>query len=218
MLLLLLDEEEGIFLSIGKNTLELAMAGAVLLELAFAGRIDSDLERMMIVNRTPTGDALLDDVLERMAQRRELDDTGGWIEALALEKTASIQEHALASLVQRGILKREEKRLFQETVEHLWIFRSPRYFPVAGESRHNAGTRFAEVLYTHDIPDPRDIALIGLADACGILRAHLPQELARIAPRIEQLRGMDLIGREITRAITAIDRSVIQSMAHPLAR
>ena len=38
------------------------------------------------------------------------------------------------------------------------------------------------------------------------------------APRIEQLRRMDLIGREIASAIMAIDRSVIQSMAHPLAR
>ena len=46
VLLLLLDEREGIFLSVGKNTLELAMAGAVLMELAFAGRIDTDLAQV----------------------------------------------------------------------------------------------------------------------------------------------------------------------------
>ena len=97
-LLLLLDEEEGIFQSVGKNTLELAMAGAVLMDLAFADRIDTDLERMMVIDRAPTGDPLLDDVLDRIAQGQENNDTRGWIETLAVEKTASIQEHALASL------------------------------------------------------------------------------------------------------------------------
>ena len=217
-LLLLLDEEEGIFQSVGKNTLELAMAGAVLMELAFADRIDTDLEHMMVIDRAPTGNPLLDDVLERIAQGEVNNDTRGWIETLAVEKTASIQEHALASPVKQGILRREEKRLFQETIKHLWIFRSPRYFSVDGKSRHNVRTRFADVLATDEIPDPRDIALIGLVDACGILRPHFTEEAAKIAPRIEQLRKMDLIGREIASAIMAIDRSVIQPMAHPLAR
>lgn len=218
VLLLLLDDEEGIFLSVGKNTLELAMAGAVLMELAFADRVDTDLERMMIIDRTTTGDPLLDDVLERLADNQDVNDTRAWIETLAMEKTASVQEHALASLVERGTLRRDEKRLFQETIQHLWIFRSPRYFPVAGEGRHDARTRFGHILFTDDIPDPRDVALISLVDACDILRAHLAQDMDRVAPRIEQLRGMDLIGREIANAIQAIDRSVVQSTAHPLAQ
>ena len=76
---------------------------------------------------------MLDDVLELMAKREEINNTREWIETLAIEKTASIQEQALASLVERGTLRREEKRLFQETIEHLWIFRSPRYFLTEGE-------------------------------------------------------------------------------------
>ena len=218
VLLLLLEEDEGIFLSVGKNTLELAMAGAVLMELAFAGRIDTDLQRMLVVDSAPTGDPLLDDVLERMTNSKEINDTRLWIETLAREKTASIQENALASLVERGILKREEKRLFQEAIEHLWIFRSPRYFPVDGKTRYNARTRFAELLFTDQIPHPRDLALICLADACGILRAHFTDDIDRVAPRIQQLNAMDLIGRQITRAIAAVDLTAIQSMAHPLAR
>ena len=243
VLLLLLDEREGIFLSVGKNTLELAMAGAVLMELAFAGRIDTDLERLVVIDRAPTGNPMLVDVLELMAKREEINNAREWIETLAIEKTASIQERALASLVERGTLRREEKRLFQETIKHLWIFRSPRYFLTDGERTdaertdgerthavpadrepadekpaHNAKTRFADVLFTDEIPDPKDIALICLVDACGILSAHLADDAARVAPRIEQIRRMDLIGREIASAIMAIDRSVIQSMAHPLAR
>ena len=57
-------------------------------------------------------------------------------------------------------------------------------------------TRVADVLATDEIPDPRDIALIGLVDACGILRSHFTEDAAKIEPRIEQLRRMDLIGRD----------------------
>ncbi len=60
------------------------MAGAVLMEPAFADRIDTDLERMMVIDRAPTGDPLLDDVLERIAQGEEHNDTRGWIETLAV--------------------------------------------------------------------------------------------------------------------------------------
>ena len=218
VVLLLLDDEEGVFLSIGKTTLELALTGSVLMELAFADRLDTDLERVMIVDRTPIGDPLLDRVLERIADNDETNDTRAWIETLAVEETAAIQEHALASLVKRGILRREEKKLFQETVKHLWVFRSPRYFMVDGQAKHETGSRLAHVLFSDEIPDPRDIALVCLADACGILRVLFDErEIEQIAPRIEQLRKMDLIGREIASAIADIERSVMQSMAHPLA-
>ena len=218
VVLLLLDDEEGVFLPIGKNTLELALTGSVLMELAFADRLDTDLERLMIVDRAPIGVPLLDRVLERIADDAETNDTKAWIETLSMEETAAIQEHALASLVGRGILRREEKRLFQETVKHLWVFRSPRYFMVDGKARHEIGTRFTDVLFSGEIPDPRDIALVCLADACGILRVlYKANEIDRIAPRIEQLRKMDLIGREMAGAIAEIERSVMQSMAHPLA-
>ena len=218
VVLLLLDDEEGVFLPIGKNTLELALTGSVLMELAFADRLDTDLERLMIVDRAPIGVPLLDRVLERIANDAETNDTKAWIETLSMEETAAIQEHALASLVGRGILRREEKRLFQETVKHLWVFRSPRYFMVDGKARHEIGTRFTDVLFSGEIPDPRDIALVCLADACGILRVlYKANEIDRIAPRIEQLRKMDLIGREMAGAIAEIERSVTQSMAHPLA-
>ena len=218
IVLVLLDEEEGVFLPVGKNTLELALTGSVLMELAFADRLDTDLERLMIVNHAPAGDPLFDRILERIARYGETRNTRAWIETLAIEETAAIQEHALASLVARGVLRREEKRLFQETVKHLWVFRSPRYFLLDGAAKEETRKRFVDTLYSDAIPDPRDTALICLVDACGILSALFGEEqMARIGPRIEQLRKLDLIGREIASAIEDIERSTIQAMAHPLS-
>ena len=218
VVLLLLDDEEGVFLSVGKNTLDLALTGSVMMELAFADRIDTDSERVMVFDRAPTGSPSLDQVLERIAGSEETRNARTWIETLSVESTATIQEQALASLVEQGVLKREERKLLQETIEHLWVFRSPRYFVVDCKTKSEVKTRLTDVLFSEDIPHPRDVALICLIDACGILPDFFDEEkLERITPRVERLRKLDLIGREIAGAIVEIERSNMQSMAHPLA-
>ena len=218
VVLLLLDDEEGVFLSVGRNTLELALTGSVLIELGFADRLDTDLERLTVVDPAPTGNPLLDHVLERIAGRNEARSTREWVERLAVEETATIQEQALASLVERDILKREQKRLLPETVQHLWVFRSPRYFVVDAKAKRAPEIRLADTLFSDEIPDVRDAALSCLVDACNVLPVLFGErEMERMAPRIELLRNMDLIGREITGAIAAIEHSKVQTMAHPLA-
>ena len=217
VVLLLLHDKEGVFLSVGKSTLGLALTGSVLMELAFANRIDTDLERLMVIDPAPIDNPLLDRVLIRIAGSDETKNTRAWIETLSVEETAAIQEQALASLVEQGILKREQKKLLPETVQHLWVFRSPRYFVVAEERKRGIETRLADMLFSNGIPDARDVALFCLIDACRILPALIgEQDRDRITPRIELLRMMDLIGREIAGAIADMERSKMQSMAHPL--
>ena len=58
------------------------------------------------------------------------------------------------------------------------------------------------VLFTDEVPDPRDIVIICLADACGVFKNILSQaELSEVQGRIELIGKMDLIGQSITRAI-----------------
>lgn len=220
VLLLLLDDSEGVFLPVGKSALELALTGSVMMELAFADRIDTDARRgqVTVINRAPTGNPSLDQVLERIANDGETRDVKGWIETLSVESTATIQEQNLANLVGRGILRRESSNLLQESIQHLWIFRSPRYFVVDSTAKHAAKRRLTEVLFSDDIPHPRDVALVCLIAACDILRfLFMAEELERTVSRLDQLRKMDRIGREIAGAIAEIDHTHAQAMAHPLA-
>ena len=58
--------------------------------------------------------------------------------------------------------------------------------------------RIKGVLFSDEIPDVRDIVIISHADACGILENLLSsQELKSVAGRIEQVRKMELICRDI---------------------
>ena len=56
--LLLLGDKEGAFLPIRPDAFECALAGAVLMDLAFAERIDTDLEALVVVDPAPTGNAM----------------------------------------------------------------------------------------------------------------------------------------------------------------
>ena len=66
-LLLTLDTETGEFLKLPEAYNSAAFAGAALMELALAGRIDSDLDRVWVVDPAVTGDAALDPVLSAMS-------------------------------------------------------------------------------------------------------------------------------------------------------
>ena len=61
------------------------------------------------------------------------------------------------------------------------------------------------VLFSDDIPDPRDIAMIALANACGVFRTILTsEERAQVRDRIDLLKNLDLIGRTMSLAIEGL--------------
>ena len=206
--LLMLSDAEGEFVRVPGWSMQCAFAGAVLMDLALENRIDTDLKRLVLIDPTPIGDDLLDPTLALIAQSTETHDARRWVDHLA-DGAEVIRERALSRLVERGILRREEDRF-------LWVFQSRRYPVVDGEAEREVKLRIMEVLFSNEIPDPRDIVLICLVDACGILRElFTAKELERASERIEQVRKLDLIGREVSQAVWDIETSLALTM-HPL--
>lgn len=204
-LVLLLNDEDGGPLPVRQDVAACALAGAVLMDLAFDYCIDTDLEALFVSDPTPTGNPALDRILARIAARTEVCDTKTWIGVLSVEEAPAIHEQTLAGLVERGILTVRESRI-------PWI-RSRRYPSSDGKTASKLRLRIADVLGSDEIPDPRDIALIALLDACEILPDIFPrQEVEDFRPRLALLRRMDLIGREVAGAVAEIERSVIQAV------
>ena len=141
------------------------------------------------------------------AQATQTHDARHWVDYLT-ERAEEIRELALARLVERGILRREDDRF-------LWVFQSRRYPIVDGKAEREVKLRIMEVLFGNEIPDPRDVVILCLADACGILRELLStRELERVSERIEQVRKLDLIGQAVSTAVWDIQSSIALAM-HP---
>ena len=203
--LLLLRDEGGAFVRVPPWSLRYAVAGGVLMDLAIENRIDTDLEQLVLLDATPVGDDLLDPTLAQIAAG-EQHDTRFWLEHIATSADA-IHAAALSHLIARGILERRDERV-------LWVFRSRRYPVIDGEARREAKLRVMGVLFSDEIPDPRDVMLICLVDACGIFKEILPaRELAEVAPRIEQVRKLELIGQAMSGAINDLQIALASSVA-----
>ena len=204
IILLLLNDDDGRFARVPSWSMDYALAGAVLMDLALENRIDTDLERLVLVDSAPLGDTLLDPTLADIAAGEER-NARYWVEHAA-NRAAEIREEALNRLVERGILERKDDRL-------LWVFQSRRYPMVDGSEEREVRLRLMGVLFSDEIPDPRDIVLLSLTDACGILRGMLSRrELDSAAGRIEQVRKLDLVGQATTQAIMDIEQFVATSV------
>lgn len=202
-LVLLLRDEDGLPFLVREDMVACVLAGAALLDLAFGFRIDTDLESLVVVDSSATGDSALDRVLARIADRGGVCDTSTWIGILSAEEAPAVLESTLAKLERGGLLK-GHRGTFPWRRERLRPDRE-----ALGASRR----RIARLLSSDDFPDPRDIALVSLLDACDVLPDIFPgRDVDDWRARIAQLRKMELIGREVAGAIAAIQRSIVEEV------
>jgi Golgi phosphoprotein 3 len=205
--LLRLDETQGRFVDLPVSATDVVLAGAALMDLALHNRIDSDLHRLIVVDRTPTGDDILDLVLARIGSVGDELTASGALELLS-DQAEEYQERALRRLVARGIL-REEEGLF------LWMFHTRRYPVIDDTEQREVKSRLRELLLTDEIPDPRDVVLVCLIDASNLLGLVLsPDEIEATQARVEQLTRLDLIGQAMTKAVGEI-RFIVRHATTP---
>ncbi len=200
-LLLALEDSGGEFGNIPETSLSCGIAGAALMDLAIRGKIDSDLTSLWAVDTTPTDSDMLNRVLGDIAAEKQHRDARTWIARL-MPQAMHLRDEALQKLCERGIL-RETDRVF------LWVLNGRKY-PLERETeRLEAKRRVLALLFNQDIPDPEDIALIALADACSIFERILsPATLIEAGPRIRQLSRMDLIGAEIAHTAQVMNAEI----------
>lgn len=202
ILLLGLDERSGTMQALPELTMRYALAGALLLELAVANRIDTDLHHLHLIDARPTGDPLLDDVLRRLSTRDTELTTSVWLSSLAYQ-TPDIQELVLQRLVDKGILRIEDRRI-------LWVFSSSHYRLTDDRWVSGVRARLRALIDSDEIPDPDESVLVALVDAFHLLDALFSKdEMARLRPRIKALAKLDLIGREAAQMIRQIALAVM---------
>jgi len=192
--LLLLRDKDGALSRAPEWLVRYALGGAVLMDLALENRIDTDVQRLFLTDPTPVGDALLDPMLSEIAHTGGEHDALYWAER-ATRHADKIRETALARLVGDGVLRFSADRVLR-------IFGTRRYPLADEEAERELIRRIRETLLSDTIPDPKDIAIVTLADGCGLI-AHIltAEEMAVAAARMEVVRKLELIGRAFLNAL-----------------
>ena len=201
LLLLCLDDETGLLRPAFAPWLDTAGAGALLMDLALKNRVDTDPKRLEIVDKTPTGEPLLDDALAIVSEVPSGQPIDAYLAQLS-RHGERFRGEALDRLVERGVLTVKDDRF-------LWVFKTRAYPVVDGRAEREVKRRLFAILFDDEIPDPRDVVLISLVSACNLLPMMLsPDECEHVRDRVETIRKMDLIGQSVGRAIRDIEWSI----------
>ena len=212
ILLLVLDDAQGdVASAVPPHSLNIVLAGATLMALALENRVDTDLRSLTSVNPAPVGDALLDPALAEVAGEARTHSIAYWLERIAT-RGDEIRDQALAQLVERGILESDDPGLVFYSRE---VSRSRRYPPADDTATEEVRVRIMRLLFSEDIPDPRDIVIVSLAASCDLFKSILSRdELETVKERIDLISGMDLVGQSVARAV----RQMKPRPAPPAAR
>jgi len=199
LLLLALDDEKGVI--IDRAPVKYGFIGAILMDLALMNKIDTDLENLMVVDASPTGDDILDEILTKIAQSSTIKTVAYWIITLS-QYSRNIEERLLDRLIQKGILRKEEHKI-------LWVFARRRYPIQDDKEEKEVKTRIREVVLSDMIPDPRDVVLISLIKTCYLVdEIFSREEIKAVQERIEQIARMDLIGQTLSRIVDSITQAI----------
>lgn len=197
LVLTLLNEESGYFRQVPGWNLNCAIVGAALAELSLVSRIDTDMESLILLDGTATGDPALDPVLYRIAAEPTRRNAQYWIERLAPE-AESVIDLTLDRLVDLKILQHHDGD-FWSLARGAWKAGFHTSSEV-GTAVEFVKTRISKAIFNNEIPDPRDIIIIGLVDTCDVLRYifELDEDAEQ---RVQDICKMDLIGRAIAEAV-----------------
>jgi Golgi phosphoprotein 3 (GPP34) len=115
-LLLLAYEDVSGRSQVDSTTLRYGLAGAALVDLAAAGRIDVVDGKVVVRGPSPIGPPYLDDAMRRIADESKQRKPHWWVDKLS----GKLQQQVLDALVARRWLRREERKV-------LGVFPADRY-------------------------------------------------------------------------------------------
>ena len=195
--LTLFNESTGYFHQVPGWNMNCAVIGAVLAELSLLSRVDSDMTSLHLIDPTETGDPALDPILKEIADSDAERDTRFWVERLVAH-AESVVSLTLERLLSLKILEHHDGEFYTlaATDLHTALHGAPR----EGAVDQFVKARISMIILTDTIPDPRDAIIVGLANACDVLRFMFDLD-AEAEARIEQICNLDIIGRSVGEAV-----------------
>jgi hypothetical protein len=174
--------------------LDLGLGGAVLYELALAGRIGLDGKKVRVLDPSPTGDPILDARLAAIAADKPR-SPHAQVERASKGLLATVRE----SLVASGAVRHERGKA-------LWVFPVNRYLSNDRNTTAGARTRLASAARTGRAFDERTQALLALVIAIRHEKTVWPDRQTRPSRKeLKALAEAHWVGAATRRAVANRD-------------
>lgn len=197
-LLLLALKPSGAVRGHARRSLGTALAGALLVELAYREQALVHRDDVMLEPEPPPlEDELLVEALSTIERAPSLRGVGYWVLNLAPARGTWGQRVA-ERLVERGAVTEGRRAGLGHSIR--------RRYPVVDRSASAAiAERLRAAIQERSEPDGRTLVLLSLARACGLVESLMPRsQRASARRRAEELTGEERIGREVSAAVAAV--------------
>ncbi|WP_407288322.1 GPP34 family phosphoprotein [Streptomyces sp. BP-8] len=164
IMLLSLDDESGA--PEQRHAAGWAVAGGILLELVLAGRATVEGKHLKLIDRTPTGERLLDDrmaLIDAWLRSRERRRVTEWL----TKDQGKAANAAVEGLCARGVVVEQQHRT-------LGLFPTRRYPEADSAPERELRQRLQAVVLDGAAPDERTAGLIALIHAAKLHRLAFP--------------------------------------------
>jgi pimeloyl-ACP methyl ester carboxylesterase len=200
-LTLLAYADDGTPLTDGTH-LDNGLGGALLLELALAGRVDVRDKKVVVLDPAPTGDPLVDEALARIAAEPKERRPGAWVTRLAKQARPRV----LDKLVADDVLTVEKDRV-------LGVFPRKKYPAVNGVepvAETQARQRLRTAVLGSGPVETRTAALCALVAATDLDRKVLADlDRRRIQARLKEIGEGSWAAIAVKKAIEEIQAAVM---------
>ena len=160
-LLLALDNKKGKFLT-DSLAINHGLAGASLMKLTIAGRVEVKDKRVYVVDNTPTGIDYLDKILEYIDSSGKHRKVRYWVHRIA-SKWKRFRSELIDGLIDRGILTKKRRKF-------LGLFPYSVYPTVDPDPENELRDRLLKIINGEKSMDPRSLMLLSLMEAVKLTR------------------------------------------------
>lgn len=168
-----------------------ALSGAILADLILRGRVAVENGQVRILNAAATGDDVLDEALVALKSSNKT-KLSYWVRKVMADHQ---RDRIVQRLVDLQVLDRVEKVV-------LGLFSYRRYPAHDGTPENEIRSRLRAAVTGSAPADDRTVALLSLADACGLTKTFLDKtERQQRKPRIEELVDGEPVGEAVRGAI-----------------
>lgn len=211
LVLLALHDEEG---TTQGWYLEYTIGAAVLAELLMLNRIrvnSENKDRVEIVDASPTGDKVMDEVLAKIAAKKRPDTLKNWV--MTVGYTPNLKEKVADQLVDDGIIKSDERKL-------LWVFTQKIYPEINPEPERYLRQEMRRLVLEQpsdlsDI-DPRYAILIALAKSSHLLaQVFSKAEIKTHKKRIDEVAKGEALDELASDVISSVQAAVMVAVMLP---
>ncbi|MFE4368025.1 GPP34 family phosphoprotein [Streptomyces sp. NPDC056835] len=175
-----------------------AIAGASLVELALAGRIEVADDKVTVLDPAQLGDPTLDAALADIAGQQKPGRTKDWIKRLKKDGV----DGARQGLLRKGLIREETKKV-------LGLFPVRRYPESDGSVEEALRQRLDAVVMGGAEPDERTATLVALLHGAKLDRLAFPEgDKATVKANMEAIAHGGWVGPAVRQAVKAAEDAV----------